>query len=94
MALIWYIGWRLAQKNALVHDGGIKNNNTEKAVGMQTGDRVQGTDQAVQSVVDNNINTDTAGQQDHASAMQEATHSAVEVVTIMSSHKHACVSNS
>ena len=58
--------------------------NTEITVGVQTGARVQGTDQAVlpvESVEDNN--TDTAGQQDHGSAMQEATHGAVKVVTIL-----------
>ena len=96
-ALLWYYFWRLAQKNEIVSDGNMKNNvhsNTEITVGVQTGDRVQGTDQAVlpvESVLDNNA--DTAGQQDHGSAMQEEAHSAVNMVTIMSSHKimHVCL---
>ena len=86
-------------------DGDINvGSNTEITVGMQTGDRVQGTDQAVlpvESVVDNNADaigqqdhgsgSDTVGQQDHGGAVQEEKSSAVKVVTIMSSHEHACM---
>ena len=57
------------QENEMASDGDINvGSNTEITVGMQTGDRVQGTDQAVLpvvSVVDNDA--DTVGQQDHGS---------------------------
>ena len=99
-ALLWYYFWRLAQKNEIVRDGNMKNNvgsNAEIAVGVQTGDQVQGTDQAalpVESVLDSNA--DTAGQQDHGCAMQEEARSAVDMVTIMSPYKimHVCLYSS
>ena len=67
--------------------------NTEITVGVQTGDQVQGTDQAalpVESVEDNNA--DAAGQQDHGSGGEitnQEIQSAPEKVTIMNTHKHA-----
>ena len=78
----------------MASDGDINiGSNTEITVGMQTGDQVQGIDQAVlpvESVEDNN--SDAAGQQDHASGGEitnQEIQSAAEKVTVMNTHKHA-----
>ena len=75
----------------MASDGDINVASNTEVTSMQTGDQVQGTVLPVESVVDNNA--DAIGQQDHGGAVQEETCSAVKVVTIMSSHVHACVSS-
>ena len=75
----------------MASDGDINiGSNTEITVGVQTGDQVQGIDQAVESGEDNNA--DVAGQQDHGSGGEitnQEIQSAAEKVTIMNTHKHA-----